>query len=278
MNIEETQYLDLLKRLIEAPDKGDRTGVGTKSIFGHQMRFSLDNGKIPLLTTKKVFFRGVVEELLFFIRGERDTKKLEDKGVNIWIGNTSREFLDNKGLTNYEEGDMGPMYGSLWRDFDGVDQLKNSFNLIKADPNSRRNIITAYHPAKAHLGVLYPCHTMIQFNVREDKLDCLWVQRSVDTFLGLSFNIASYAVLAHLMAKATGLKAGDLIFQGGDTHLYSNHLEQAQIQIQRDPYPFPTLKINKEISSIEDMEKIVFEDFELINYQHHPAIKAPMAV
>jgi thymidylate synthase len=278
MNTEEQQYLDLLKELLESDSKEDRTGVGTLSKFGHQMRFSLEDGTLPLLTTKKVFFRGVVEELLFFIRGERDSKKLEAKGVNIWRGNTSREFLDNRGLTDYKEGDMGPMYGSLWRDFDGVDQLQNSFDTIKSNPTSRRNIVTAYNPAKAHLGVLYPCHTMFQFNVRDDKLDCLWVQRSVDTFLGLGFNITSYAVLTHMMAKAAGLKTGDLIFQGGDTHLYKNHIEQAKEQLSREPHPFPTLKINKDINSIDDMEKLVYEDFELVDYKCHPSIKAEMAV
>lgn len=298
MNIEEQQYLDLLKNLIEAQSKDDRTGVGTYSIFGHQMRFSLEDGTIPLLTTKKVFFRGVVEELLFFIRGERNTKKLEEKGVNIWKSNTSREFLDKRGLNLYDEGDMGPMYGVQWRDFGGatkrdyesqyskdlskvkgIDQLKYVFNEIKNNPNSRRILMTTLNPAEVDKGVLWPCHGIaVQFNVRGDKLDCLWYQRSTDCGLGLPFNIASYAVLTHIMAKATNLKAGDLIFTSGDTHIYKNHIEPLKEQISRDPYPFPKLKINKDVLSIFDIENLAFEDFEVIGYKHYPPIKMEMAV
>lgn len=293
MNVEEQQYLDLLKKLIEAEPKDDRTGVGTHSIFGHQMRFSLEDGTIPLLTTKKVFFRGVIEELLFFIRGERDSKKLEEKGVKIWSGNTSREFLDKRGLSHYEEGDIGLMYGVQWRDFGGdtlssfdgnelakgVDQLQYVFNEIKNNPASRRILMTTLNPLEVDMGVLWPCHGIaVQFNVREDKLDCLWYQRSTDCGLGLPFNIASYAVLTHIMAKATNLKAGDLIFTSGDTHIYKNHIEPLKEQISRDPYPFPTLKINKDIDCIADIEKLKFEDFEVIGYQHHPPIKMEMAV
>jgi len=248
------------------------------------MKFSLEDGKIPLLTTKKVFFRGVVEELLFFIRGERNTKTLEDKGVNIWKGNTSAEFLLERGLP-YSEGDMGPMYGVQWRNFGGngpnqfgVDQLKKSFGLIKNSPTSRRNIVTAYNPLENHMGVLEPCHMFFQFNVRDDKLDCLFYMRSWDTFLGGPFNIGSYAVLTHIMAKAAGLKPGQLVCQSGDTHLYKNHVDQAREQVSRRPYPFPTMKINRELNSVEDMEKLVYEDFELIDYKCHPAIKADMAI
>jgi len=284
MNTEEQQYLNLLQELINADSKEDRTGVGTNSVFGYQMKFSLENGSLPLLTTKRVFFRGVVEELLFFIRGERDSKKLEEKGINIWKGNSSREFLDNRGLSSYKEGDIGPMYGVQWRNFggtttnDGVDQLENAFNLIKNNPTSRRIVVTAYNPLETKLGVLDPCHLFFQFNVRGDKLDCLFYMRSWDTFLGGPFNIASYAALTHIMAKATGLKPGELTVASGDTHLYKTHIEQAKEQVSREPYPFPRLKINKEISSIEDMEKLTFEDFELIDYKCHPSIKAEMAV
>ena len=285
-NLEEQQYLDLLSKLVKADPKEDRTGVVTHSEFGHQMRFSLRDGQLPLLTTKKVFVRGVIEELLFFIRGDRDTKALEEKGVKIWTGNTTREFLDKRGLTDYKEGDMGPMYGVQWRNFGGasqfegwgVDQLQNAFNLIKNNPTSRRIMVTALNPQESPLGVLEPCHTFFQFNVHGEHLDCLFYMRSVDTFLGMPFNIASYGILTHMMAKATGLKARDLIISTGDTHLYQNHIEQAKEQISRKPYPFPTLKINKEIESVLDMEGLQYGDFEIVDYECHPSIKAEMAV
>jgi len=291
---QEQQYLDLLNNILyNGTTKKDRTGVGTNSLFGSILRFSLRDGKLPVLTTKKVFIRGVIEELLFFVRGERDSKKLEAKGVNIWKGNTTREFLDKRGLKYQKEGDIGPMYGVQWRDFngeieshhtgkgpgEGVDQLQNAFNLIKNDPTSRRIVVTAYNPAEAHMGCLEPCHMFFQFNVNPNgELDCLFYMRSIDCFLGLPFNIASYAVLTHMMAKATGLKPGELVFSGGDTHLYLNHTEQAKEQISRTPFEFPTLNIKKDINSIEDMEKLEFEDFEIIGYQSHAAIKADMAV
>lgn len=286
INLEEQDYLDLLSHILNRGDlKDDRTGVGTLSTFGRSLRFSLAQDKLPLLTTKKVFFKGVVEELLFFIRGERDTKILEAKGVKIWKGNTTREFLDKRGLHGNPEGDIGPMYGVQWRDFGGtlvedagVDQLKQSLEMLKTDPDSRRNIVTAYNPQEKHLGCLEPCHMFFQFNVVGPYLDCVWYQRSVDSFLGLPFNIASYGLLTHIMAKATGLKARELIFMGGDTHLYSNHLKQAKEQISRTPKEWPTIKINKELSSIEDMENLCFEDFIVEGYDPHPAIKAEMAV
>lgn len=279
MNKEEQSYLDLLNNiLISGDDRLDRTGVGTKSIFGTSLRFSLENNKLPMLTTKKMFKKGVIEELLFFIRGETDSKKLEAKGVNIWKGNTSREFLDKRGLHHLQEGQMGPMYGHLWRNFNGVDQLKNALHLIKTDPSSRRIMVTAYDPSLSSKSVLDPCHLFFQFYVNKGKLSCQWLQRSVDYFLGASFNIMSYSILTHLMAKASGLKAGELIFVGGDTHLYKSHLEQAKEQISREPYEFPTIKIEKDISSIEDMEKLSLEDFVIEGYQSHPAIKAEMAI
>lgn len=290
MNTEEYQYLDLLKELLHSPKKEDRTGVGTYSKFGHQMRFSLKDGKLPLLTTKKVFFRGVVEELLFFIRGDRDTTKLEERGIKIWSGNTTREFLDSRGLSHYEVGDMGPMYGVQWRNFGGnrtlkdsslkrgVDQLQNAFDLIKNNPNSRRILVTAYNPDETNLGVLDPCHTFFQFNVHNEYLDCLFYMRSWDVALGGPFNIASYAVLTHVMAKATGLKPRELIVSSGDTHLYETHIKGVTEQILRDPYPFPTLKINKDISSLRGIENLKYEDFELLNYKYHPPIKMEMAV
>ncbi len=295
-NKEEQQYLDLLKELIDADPKEDRTGVGTNSVFGRQMRFSLEDGKIPLLTTKKVSLKNIINELLFFIRGERDTKILESQGVNIWKGNTTREFLDKRGLHHYKEGDMGPIYGSQLRDFcgstlrehdhpdsnlqsKGVDQLKYVFDEIKNNPTSRRILMTTLNPLEVDLGVLWPCHGIaIQFNVRSDKLDCLWYQRSTDSAIGLPYNLCSYGLLTHIMAKATGLKAGDLVFSSGDTHLYKTHIDGVKEQISREPYPFPTLKINKDIFSIQDIESLSYEDFELCNYKHHSAIKMEMAI
>lgn len=293
MNQEENQYLNLLKNVLEnGSKKEDRTGVGTISIFGSQMRFSLKDNTLPLLTTKKMFMKGIVEELLFFIRGETDTNKLEEKGVNIWKGNTSREFLDKRGLGYLPKGSLGKGYGYQWRNFggkempfnyksyfkDGVDQLSNAFNLIKNDPNSRKIIVSAWNPQQLKDMALEPCHMMFQFQVDNNKLNLQWYQRSVDSFLGLPFNICSYAVLLHLFAKATNLVAGDLVFCGGDVHIYNNHIQQVKEQISREPFDFPKLNIKKDISSIKDMEDLSFEDFEVLNYQSHPSIKAEMAV
>lgn len=285
MNKEESQYLEVLEKLLKANPKKDRTGVGTTSIFGTSLRFSLLDGKLPLLTTKKVFYRGAIEETLFFIRGERDTKKLEEKGINIWKGNTSREFLDKRGLSNYEEGDMGLMYGVQWRDFgsngikgSGVDQLKEALRLLKDEPESRRIVVTAHNPKEAHLGVLFACHTFFQFNVDGEYLDCMIYLRSNDWFLGAPFNICGYAVLTHIFAKAAGLKARDLVYNVGDTHLYTNHKQAAEEQLKRTPSDFPTLKINKEIATIEDIELLTFDNFEIEGYNPQSSIKADMAV
>lgn len=279
MNKEESNYLNLLKTILnKGVEKKDRTGVGTKSIFGTRLRFSLENNTIPLLTTKKVFYRGVIEELLFFIRGETNTKLLEEKGVNIWKGNTSREFLDSRGLTNYPEGEMGPMYGSKWRNFHGVDQLKNALDLIKNDPDSRRIMITAYDPSASKLSVLDSCHNYFQFYVNNNKLSCQFYMRSCDYGLGFPFNVASYSILTYLMAYASGLEPYEIIFVGGDTHIYNNHIDQLKQQILREPYNFPKLKINKKIETIEDMEKLSFEDFEIQNYIYHPSVKMIMAI
>ncbi len=294
MNIEEKNYLTLLQNILDNGSvRQDRTGIGTVGLFGTNLRFSLENHTIPLLTTKKVFWKGIVEELLFFVRGETDSKKLEAKGVNIWKGNTSREFLDKRGLNHYPEGMMGPMYGYQWRNFGkqifdtshgppstvpGIDQLQNAFNLIKNDPNSRRIIVTAYNPQASKESVLEPCHMFFQLHVDNGELSLQWYQRSVDSFLGLPFNIASYALLTHMMAKATGLKAKELIFSGGDTHVYSNHIEQVKTQITREPFAFPKLQINKDLNSLQDMEKLELTDLTIEGYQSHPAIKAEMAV
>jgi len=295
MNQEESKYLELLACVMSGEERKDRTGIGTKSIFGSTLRFSLLNNTLPLLTTKKMFLKGIMEELLFFVRGDTDTKKLEAKGVNIWKGNTSREFLDSKGLSHLPEGDMGKGYGFQWRKFgqvegtideygndwsvQGVDQLKNVLESIKQDPFGRRHIVSAWNPNQLNEMALPPCHMMFQFYVGEDNtLSCQWYQRSCDIFLGVPFNIASYALLTHIMAKAAGLKAKEVIFCGGDIHLYTSHMQQAAEQLTRKPMPFPTININKDISTIEDTEQLQYEDFQLLDYKCHPAIKAPMAV
>lgn len=287
MNFEELKYLELIDELIKNGDESlDRTGTGTKSLFGKQLKFSLEDNTLPLLTTKKVFFRGVVEELLFFLRGETQTKLLEEKGINIWKGNTSREFLDKKGLNYLEEGDLGKGYGFQWRSFggsqehciNGIDQIAYLIDGIRNDPYSRRHIVTAWNPQQLDEMALPPCHWSFQMYVRNGKLSCLWNQRSVDTFLGLPFNIASYALLTHIIAKCSNLEAKEIIFNGGDVHLYNNHIEQAKIQLEREPFKFPKIKINKEIKNISDIENLEFKDFELIGYESHKTIEAKMAI
>lgn len=285
---EEHQYLELVRNImINGIEKDDRTGVGTKSIFGAQLRFNLQNG-FPLLTTKKVFWRGIAEELLFFIRGQTNSKILEEKGINIWKSNTSREFLDKKEMFDREEGDMGPIYGWQWRHWgaryndmhtdysgQGFDQLKECIRLIKDDPDSRRIVMSAWNVSDMNDMVLNPCHVLVQFYVANNELSCLMYQRSVDCGLGMPFNIASYALLTHIVAHITGLQVGELIISTGDTHVYLNHIEALQQQLEREPYSFPILNIKCNIKEIDDYQ---FEDFELINYRSHPAIKMEMAI
>lgn len=285
MNKEEKNYLDLLKNILDnGNQRSDRTGIGTIGIFGSQLRFSLENNKVPMLTTKKMFTKGVVEELLFFLRGETDTKKLEAKGVNIWKGNTTRDFLDKRGLPNFPEGEMGPMYGHQWRNWGGtdsnkgIDQISNAIDLIKTDPYSRRIVVNAWNVSDLDNMCLAPCHPMFQFYVNDGKLSCHFTMRSCDIFLGAPFNILSYGILTHLMAKLTNLKPGELIFSGGDVHIYSNHVEQVKTQISREPFEFPTMTINKKIETIKDIELLELSDFNFDNYQSHSSIKAEMAV
>jgi thymidylate synthase len=285
---QEHQYLDLIKDVINnGTVKDDRTKIGTISKFGAMMRFSLRDD-FPLLTTKRVFWKGVVEELLFFIKGDTNSKHLEEKSINIWAKNTSREFLDSLGLHDREEGDMGPMYGFQWRHYgakytnmhadytgQGIDQLRECIRLIKEDPTSRRIVMSAWNVSDMSDMVLNPCHILVQFNVSNGELSCMMFQRSVDCGLGLAFNIASYALLTYIIAHITGLKVGDLIISTGDTHIYLNHVEPLKIQLERDPRPFPKVVIKCEPKDIDDYK---FEDFELVDYKPHPTIKMDMAV
>jgi thymidylate synthase len=286
----EGQYLDLLS-CIPMTFRKTRNSE-TASVFGKHLKFDLSDGSFPMLTTKKMFFRGIVEELLFFIRGDTDSKFLESKGVSIWKGNTSRDFLDSIGKTDRREGLMGPMYGYQWRFFnatydektgnnlqgDGIDQLSGIVDLIRNDPYSRRILLTSFNPVQARSGVLYPCHSIvIQFYVSDQgNLDMFCYNRSQDLFLGTPFNIASSGLLLLLISKITGKQPGVLHMSLGDVHLYKDHYERAQWQSSRQPYPFPQVKILKEINSVKDLEMLTSEDFRLDNYKSHKAIKAEM--
>jgi len=278
----ERQYLRLCKQiLLQGIEKQSRNGL-VKSIFGCQLKFDLQDG-FPLLTTKKMFLRGIIEELLFFIRGDTNTKKLEDKNINIWKGNTSKEFLSSCKL-NYDEGEMGPMYGYQWRSFNGDYPNKNGFDQlnfiieeIKNNEQSRRLIMTDFNPLQVHEGVLYPCHSLIlHFNIRNEYLDCIMYQRSADVFLGLPFNIASTSILLMLICKIVNKKAGQITMSFGDTHIYEEHYECVDQQLQRQPYNLPNLEIIKEITNIKDIEDMSFSDFKLNNYTCHEAIKGIM--
>ena len=262
------QYLSLLQRILdEGTVKTDRTGTGTKSIFGHQMRFDLNDG-FPLLTTKKLHLKSIIHELLWFLRGDTNIAYLKANGVSIWD-----EWAD-------ENGDLGPVYGQQWRswpDYKGgtIDQISNVVEMIRHNPDSRRMIVTAWNPAEIEQMALPPCHCLFQFYVADGRLSLQLYQRSADTFLGVPFNIASYALLLLMMAQVTGLKAGEFIHTTGDTHLYLNHLEQARLQLTREPRPLPKMLINPEVSSIFDFK---YEDFQLTDYNPHPHIKAAVSV
>ena len=262
------QYLDFLNHVIEhGVDRDDRTGTGTRGIFGYQMRFDLQQG-FPLLTTKKLHVRSIIYELLWFLRGETNVRWLQERKVRIWD-----EWAD-------ENGDLGPVYGSQWRSWpDGhggtIDQIARLVEGIRKDPNSRRHIVTAWNPAKIGEMALPPCHCLFQFFVADGKLSCQLYQRSADIFLGVPFNIASYALLTHMVAEVTGLKVGEFIHSFGDAHLYANHFSQAREQLTRLPKSLPKLVINTKRQSIFDFE---YEDFEIVGYEADPSIKAPIAV
>ncbi|CAF2507606.1 unnamed protein product [Rotaria sp. Silwood2] len=291
INHEEKQYLNLVKEIIEkGVKKSDRTGIGTLSIFGPtNMRFNLRNGRFPLLTTKRVFWRGVVEELLWIISGKTDANILDEKNVKIWNDNGTREFLDKLGFTKRQEGDLGPIYGFQWRhcgakyidcktDYtdQGIDQLAQLIHMIKTDPDSRRLVLCAWNVSQIPEMALPPCHVLCQFNVSASKeLSCLMYQRSCDLGLGVPFNIASYSLLTYMIAHVCDLTPGDFIHTMGDAHVYLNHVEPLREQIQREPQAFPTLTIVNKRNSIDDFQAA---DFKLENYLPDRPIKMQMAV
>lgn len=262
------QYVDLMRHVFEhGHNKTDRTGTGTRSVFGHQMRFDLNQG-FPLVTTKKLHLRSIIIELLWFLRGDSNVRWLQERGVSIWD-----EWAD-------EQGELGPVYGVQWRSWptpDGrhIDQITQLLNQIRQNPDSRRLIVSAWNVAEISNMALPPCHALFQFYVAEGRLSCQLYQRSADIFLGVPFNIASYSLLTHMVAQQCGLDVGEFIWTGGDCHLYSNHLEQAQLQMSREPRAVPKLVIKRKPESLFDYE---FEDFEFVGYDPHPGIKAPIAV
>ncbi|MCG6189098.1 thymidylate synthase [Maribellus maritimus] len=295
------QYLDLLETILEkGSEKGDRTGTGTISRFGHQMRFDLSEG-FPAVTTKKLHLKSIIHELLWFLAGDTNLRYLAQNNVHIWDDWPYRRYKNSpdfqeESIREFSQkvaedekfaavwGELGPVYGKQWRDFSGIDQIKWVVDEIKylqenkESPNGRRLIVSAWNPpeveemAKAGLP---PCHTLFQFYVNNGKLSCQLYQRSADVFLGVPFNIASYALLTMMIAQVTGLEAGDFVHTFGDVHIYSNHIEQVKLQLSREPYPLPTMKISPEVKSIFDFK---YEDFELVGYQSHPHIKGIVAV
>lgn len=272
----ESQYLRLLRKIMHRGIKRQTRNSITYSIFSEELKFNVNDG-FPLLTTKKMFWKGIVEELLFFIRGETNTKKLEEKGVKIWKGNTTKEFLEKCGL-DYEEGNMGLMYGYQWRNFnsENIDQFKYVINLIKNDPTSRRIIMTDFNPAQVHLGVLYPCHSLIlQFYVNENKLSVKMYQRSADAFLGLPFNIASTSLLLCIFSEICNLKPDTVTITLGDCHIYESHVEAVKTQLSRCRFPLPKLSIPK-FKDVKSVENSSIEDYELIDYMSHSRISAKM--
>ena len=262
------QYLNLLQHIIDnGAEKTDRTGTGTKSCFGYQMRFNLAEG-FPMVTTKKLHLKSIIYELLWFLNGDTNIKYLNENGVRIWD-----EWAD-------KNGDLGPVYGKQWRSWEGangvvIDQISELIEQIKKTPDSRRLIVSAWNVGDLSKMALMPCHNMFQFYVADGKLSCQLYQRSADVFLGVPFNIASYALLTMMIASVCGLEYGDFVHSFGDVHLYNNHVEQAQLQLSRKPFPLPTMKINKEVKDIFSFQ---FSDFTLENYESHPNIKAPVAV
>mgnify|MGYP001546539500 FL=1 len=285
-------YLELIETILkQGKDKEDRTGTGTRSLFGYQMRFLLKEG-FPLVTTKKVYYKAIIHELLWFIKGDTNIKYLVDHDVNIWNdwpyetfkksddyqGETIKEFADKIKIdATFAEkyGDLGPVYGAQWRNFNGVDQLSYILDLIQHQPDSRRMILSAWNPAEISEMALPPCHTLIQFYINNHQLSLQLYQRSGDVFLGIPFNIASYALLLAMVAHVTGYEVGEFVHTIGDAHIYHNHMEQVNLQLTREPMPLPKLWLNPEIKHLEDF---TFDDIKVIDYQSHPRIKGKVAV
>ncbi len=262
------QYLDLLQHILDdGVEKGDRTGTGTRSTFGYQMRFDLEQG-FPLLTTKKLHIKSIIYELLWFLKGDTNVSYLQDHGVRIW-----NEWAD-------ENGELGPVYGAQWRSWktaDGrtIDQIRQAIELIQSNPDSRRILVSSWNVGELDKMALYPCHALFQFYIAEGRLSCQLYQRSADVFLGVPFNIASYALLTMMVAQVCGLDAGEFVHTLGDAHLYLNHLEQANLQLMREPYPLPDMVLNPDVKSLFEFK---YEDFELRNYQAYPHIRAEISV
>jgi len=262
------QYHDLLRHILEnGTDKTDRTGTGTRSVFGYQMRFDLSKG-FPLVTTKKVHLKSIIYELLWFLKGQTNIAYLKENGVSIWD-----EWAD-------ENGELGPVYGKQWRSWEGkdgkvIDQITDLLHQLKTNPDSRRMIVSAWNVAELSQMALMPCHSLFQFYVADGKLSCQLYQRSADVFLGVPFNIASYALLTHMIAQVAGLEPGDFVHTFGDVHIYNNHVEQVKLQLSRTPFPLPQLRLNPGVTNLFDFQ---FQDIEILNYQCHPAIKAPVAI
>ena len=262
------QYHDLLRHILEnGTDNTDRTGTGTRSVFGYQMRFDLSKG-FPLVTTKKVHLKSIIYELLWFLKGQTNIAYLKENGVSIWD-----EWAD-------ENGELGPVYGKQWRSWEGkdgkvIDQITDLLHQLKTSPDSRRMIVSAWNVAELSQMALMPCHSLFQFYVADGKLSCQLYQRSADVFLGVPFNIASYALLTHMIAQVAGLDPGDFVHTFGDVHIYNNHIEQVKLQLSRTPFPLPQLCLNPAVTNLFDFK---FQDIEILNYQCHPAIKAPVAI
>lgn len=295
MNKEETQYLDLVRDIIETGyDQSDRTGVGTQTKIGVQMKFNLRENKLPMMTSRRTFFRGAVEELLWFLRGETDITNMQNNNIHIWDGNTTEEFIRNRKLEGIvPTNSVGTLYGYQirnwngdwieWRDNGnrtGIDQLDKIVKLLKNDPESRRILISNYNVEQTETGVLEPCHTLYSFNVdykRKELHSLLWM-RSADFMCGVPLNILHISLMTHILAKMLGMTAGEFTFQAANAHVYNNHVEDAMIQLGREPFEFPTVNILKDVKSIEDIEQLKFEDFVLENYKCHSPIKYEMAI
>lgn len=286
---DELEYLNLIRKILrDGKFKPDRTGTGTISLFGPQMTFSLRNSTMPLLTTKRVFWRGIVEELLWFLSGSTDSNLLREKNVHIWDANGSKEFLEKSGLGHRDEGDLGPVYGFQWRHFgakyvnketdytgQGVDQIADLIERIKKEPHDRRLIVSAWNPVDIPIMALPPCHCFAQFYVNDGELSCKLTQRSADVGLGVPFNIASYALLTHMIAHVTNLKPGDFVHSLGDAHIYKDHVESLQKQLDRKPNEFPKIQFKRPVKDIDDFR---YEDFDLIGYKPQEPINMKMSV